>query len=97
MSFEETQRKDLDFSSYLYTVNAKSKKIPDFISTPQTGSVITLKRRYRDFNFDGRDFQKSFPQQPVAAVIKATIPSPKRDLDYVIHQSVSTVVNKVKK
>lgn len=99
MSFEETQRKNLDFSSYLYTIPPKSKKVPEFIiaaSTMPAGSSltgsVTLKRSFgktTDFVQDYSKVKNTFiTQQPIAVIVRATLPSVNRQGDYVKYQSL---------
>jgi hypothetical protein len=97
MSFEEHQRLDAEFSSHLYTISPKSKKIPEFITFPITGSDITLKRRYQDTKFKGQNYEKEVPQKPIAAIMKATLPTANRKEEHVIEQSLSAFLRGINK
>lgn len=90
MSFEETQRKNIDFSSYLYTIPAKTKQIPEFVSFPAENTEISLKRTYTtvDSQYYKNGNHQIGDQRPIAVIARATIPSVDRQAEYVRYQSL---------
>lgn len=92
VSFETTQRKNLDFSSYLYTIPPKYKKIPEFISTPVTGSTITLARKYRTSAVSLTATPISTLGKPIAAIMRATVPTTNRPASYVLEQNIKEIL-----
>lgn len=89
MSFEEGQRKDIDLSSYLYTVPSKSKKIPEFITTPATGSVLRLERKYRSTSVALTNAQINTLGKPLDIVARGTISKTNRNQSYILEQNVA--------
>jgi hypothetical protein len=72
-SFEEQQRAKItnsDLKYFLYTIPAKSSKIPEFIATPTTGSTITLDRNYYTQNFSLINSKVTFTSKPLDIVFR---------------------------
>lgn len=82
LSFESTQKRNQDLSSFLYTIDSREKKVPEFTSDTQEGT-ITLERNYfsiplgSDLNYVNHiiyspDFRNSF-RKPLDIVFRVKV------------------------
>lgn len=93
LSFEESQRKNSDLKYFLYTIPAKTSKIPEMVITPTTSSAITLKRNYYTQQFSLTNANLTFHSKPLDVIFRATIPGASRDAEYVKYQNLLKVIS----
>lgn len=84
-SFEGTQRKNQDLSSFLYTLPLGSMKVPELVLPVSPNSVLTLKRCYSLEEFSNINQSN---RNPVDVIFRATVNTSDRVVDYVIQQNV---------
>lgn len=91
-SFEESQRENSDLQYFLYTIPAKTSKIPEMIITPSTASAITMYRNYsiQDFSMVNSNF--TFYSKPFDVIFRATIPGVTKEADYVKYQNFLNII-----
>ena len=93
-SFEEKQLPNGDLSYFLYTIPAKSEKIPEFVLTPNSASAITLERTYYTQNFSLHNSNLNFNSKPLDLIFIGTADSDSRESDYVKYQNFNNILSR---
>lgn len=91
LSFEGVQKKDQDLSSFLYTISADSKKVPELVVSVSSSNRIDLKRTYKTLTVNELN---KLTVSPIDVVLRVTTDPEDRVSDYVIQQNVLKYINK---